>query len=371
MVKSGLAIKALLAFAAAAYGIFLITRIPQATSINDGWTIRESETLRLRDPTPGDLILLDVRGAGLGRITADPGASIVEPTPNTLKLLEADDPDFQPRSAGSKLDVRFQNNQNSLTALSISTSSGVSDGTFVDVSPLVQQDDHGVNVQSPSASLLVSGAWASKPGFGSEDGAFLYGTSEHSLLLDRIGISVPSQKLIYIGATARSDLLFQLGSRSDYLSRGGLNVSSLEIRGGNNSTINSLACGAHRVGELRWPELFGGLSDAHCINTLRLEGFRLADKDTDSTVVLSGVAFLNHDGDVHYWPLLPNLTSNPVIQGAVTALIGIFIGWLFYRLGIKEAGKQEERPTTAHSGPSATEVRRSGARKPRRPAAKN
>jgi len=343
MMNWGLASKALLTFAAAAYGMFLVTHVPQARSINEEWPIKESETLSLKDPTPGDLILLDVRGSGIASITADPGSNVVEPTSNTLKLLEADDTGFRPRSQNDKVDVRFQNGQNGLTALSVSTRPATAnDETIINIRPFIRQDDHGITIKSPGAALSVSGNWTSRPPLAEGDGAYLLGqTDDQSLLLDRIVISVPPQKLIYIGGTAASNLLFQLGSRSDHLSRGGLSVSSLSI-GGESGPADWLACGARRFGELRWPELFGGLSDSGCTNTLHLEGFRLADQGTVSKLVLSGAAFTNEDGKVYYWPLLPNLTSNLVIQAAVTGMVGAFIGWFFYQIGLKGRGEKAD-----------------------------
>jgi len=344
-----LASKALLAFAAAAYGMFLITHVPQSRSINDEWPIKESETLRLKDPTPGDMILLDVRGSGIASITADPGSSIAVPTVGTLGKLEGEDAEFKARTESDPIDVRFQNGQNGLTAISVATPSTAGEGTIIEVRPLVRQDDHGITLQSPGTPLAVSGDWTSRPPAAEGDGAYLLGkTDDHSLLLDRVVLSVPSQKMVYIGGTAASNLLFQLGNRSDHLSRGGLSVSSLAI-GGETGPTEWLACGAQRFGQLRWPGLFGGLSDRNCLNTLHLEGFRLADQGTLSKVVLSGPAFTNENGEIYYWPLLPNLTSNIVIQAAVTGLIGAFIAWLFYRLGLKGGGEKSEKKSPGAS----------------------
>ena len=97
-----------------------------------------------------------------------------------------------------------------------------------------------------------------------------------------------------------------------------------------------LACCAREYSELRRPGMFGGDAASNCSKTLHVENFRLAEQ---SAFAVSGPAFFSKDGSANYWPLLPNLTNNLVIQGAITTLIGIFIGWVFLRLGLKKDDK--------------------------------
>jgi hypothetical protein len=65
-----------------------------------------------------------------------------------------------------------------------------------------------------------------------------------------------------------------------------------------------------------------------------MQDLKLADQ---SSFALSGPAFFMRDAAVHYWPLLPNLMSNFVIQFALTGLVGGLIGWVAFNLGLKRA----------------------------------
>ena len=366
MVSPALAAKALAAFCVLAYAVFLVTHVPQAQQINDRWTLRDTEVLRLTDPKPAELAAMNLRGSGLASVSAEAGSKLVEPGPGTLRLLAEGATDFQPRAEGDRVDVRLQNGDASLAYVTVATQPTGAEEPVVEIRPAVRQDDTGITLKAANATLLVDAEWTSRPPWEQSEGAFLHG-EQGQLAVDRVVISVPPGKRVYIGGTAASQVRFAFGRQTDNLSpdplsADGLDLKALEILGGDGGPTRSLACGARKYDALRWPGLFGGVAASNCSNALHFSGFTLAEK---SEFALAGPAFAIEDGTAHYWPLLPNLTSNLVIQGAITALSGLFIGWVFIRLGLKKddkakakqpARKRRSGKRTARTGEASASV---------------
>jgi hypothetical protein len=108
VVSRALAVKALAAFVVLAYAVFLVTHVPQAEQLNDRWTLRDTELLRLTGPKPAELTAMNLRGPGLASVSAEKGSTLIEPGPGTLRLLAQNAPDFEPRAQGEQVDVRLQ-----------------------------------------------------------------------------------------------------------------------------------------------------------------------------------------------------------------------------------------------------------------------
>ena len=327
---------AVMGFVVAAYLAFLLARVPQAASINDSWHVKETQLLRLVGTIPGDFVALNLRGTGTAAVSAGAGSTIVAPGPGTLAMLAKKEEPEVTLKQGGQIEVRIADGETGHSSVSVATQPVTGAEPSVDIFPSVQQDDIGMRIRSANAVLLVSIDWSARPPWAPDQGVLLLGEGEGQLPLERMVISVPPGKMLYIGGTAASKIQFDLGGRADHLSGGGLGLRSLEILGGEHGPVSSLACGARQDGERRAPAKLGGLHARNCTQSLHIEGLRLADQ---STFALSGPGFFMKEGSVNYWPVLPSLTSNPVIQAAITALIGLLIGSILIGLGLKKEGK--------------------------------
>lgn len=324
---------ALLALFGAAYVFFLITHTPQAVTSHGRWTIKETEALRLIGPSTGDLLKMDFRGAGVASVIAGQGSRIVEPKPGTLAMLVKYAPGFRARAPGSKLDVRIANDESSAAAVTIGLRPDGSAEPTVELRPDVQHGEAGIRLAASGATLTVTVDWSSSPPYRPGTGPLLIGDGEPTLSLGRAVISVPAGRGVFVGGPAdKTD--FEFGNRADRLSAGGLTVNALQIAGSEQEPVTSLACGAAQDGILRWPGVLGGFHAKSCRGVLNIQGLKLDDQ---SSFALSGPAFVVKDRIVRYWPLLPDLLSNLVIQMALTALVSTLIAWVAIHLNRRKA----------------------------------
>ena len=328
---------AIVAFLGAAYLCFLITIIPQALSLDDRWTIKETQALRLIDPSTEPLLVMTFRGAGVASVSAGAGSQITEPRTGMLQLL-AEANDFQPPSVGKRIDIRVQGSETGIASVTIALKRGAQAEPGVQIRPVVGDGEKGVRMEASGASLVIRLDWSSDLSE-AQSGLLLTGERDPPLELGRAVIEVPESTRVYVGGP-EAGTTFNLGDRLDRLSAGGLKVRGLQIVSGEGKRLISLACGAERDGALRSPGLLGGLHAQQCANTMHVESLRLSE---DSTVAVSGPAFFMKDGIVNYWPLLPSLLDNLVIKAALTGLVSALIAWLTFHLHQAKASGEPRR----------------------------
>ena len=328
------ALYAITAFLAVAYLFFLIAHVPQAAGTNGVWPISETDELRILGPRSGQLLTMTFRGEGLASVSAGEGSQLVQPDKTSLDLLRTLDPRFEPRPVGSRLDVRIDNGAGGLASVSVLLGENHAAQAKVEIQPDAGPDETGMRLTASGAPMTVAIDWTSPSQSTDQKGPLLVGMDGRTLPIGRAVVSVPEGKTLYIGGPT-TKIAFEIGSHADRLSRGGLDLQGLQIAGEGDGPVTSGACGASKVGWLRWPSPVGGFALSGCRQVLHMQDLKLGDQ---SSFALSGPAFFMRESAVHYWPLLPNLMSNMVIQFALTGLIGGLIGWVMFNLGLKRAG---------------------------------
>lgn len=318
-------------FVAAAYFFFLITHIPQAGGTNGLWNIEETEGLRILGPRPGQLVTMIFRGEGVASVAAGEGSRVTDPDQGSLDLLKTIEPNFQPAPVGSRLNIRIANDDGSLASVSVLLNGDHDGKAKVDIQPDTGPDETGMRLQASGAAMTVTVDWSSPLQSSQQKGPLLVGKGGTTLPLSRAVISVPEGKMLYVGAPT-SKTRFEIGSHADRLSAGGLEMEGMQIAGEGDGPVTSEACGANRLGQLRGPRPFGGFALEACRETLHMQDLQLGAK---STFALSGPAFVKREGSVRYWPIVPNLMSNLVLQFALTGLVGALIGWVTLNLRLR------------------------------------
>lgn len=321
------------AFLAAAYFFFLITHVPQAAGTNGVWPIDETEALRVIGPRAGQLLTMTFRGEGLASVSAGGGSRIVQPDDASLGLLKTLEPEFAALPAGSRVDLRIDNDEGSLASVSVLLDDSSAGEATVEIQPDPGTDETGMRLQASGAPMTVTVDWSSPGQAAQQKGPLLVGKDGRTLPLSRAVISIPEGKTLYIGGPT-GKTAFEIGSHRDRLSPGGLDLKGLQIAGQEQGPVTSAACGASKLGKLGWPGPLGGFGLNACRQALHVQDLKLGDQ---SSIAMSGPAFFMKSGAVHYWPLLPNLMSNLVIQFALTSVVGGFIGWVAFSLGLKRA----------------------------------
>jgi len=319
---------AVLALSAAAYGIFLVTHLPQSVAIDAALAAKPSELFRLKGPGAGPLITMTLRGPGFATISA-PGARLAAPTPGTLALLAGAVPGFKPSPRG--VELRVTNDAASLATIAVALVADRSADASVDIRPRILPDGSGFAITATGAALRASLDWSSPPPGKPNTGPVLMSDDGALLPLGRAVIDIPAGAALFIGSSAGANIRFDLGNSEERFATGGLAVRGLELRGAESASPTSLACGKP-AGTLR-PGLSGSIGTNACDAVLHVQAFKLDDQ---AHLQLSGSGFWMQDGAVRYWPLMADVASNIVLQGAFTAAVGFLTAWVTFWLGFRK-----------------------------------
>lgn len=323
---------ALAALFGAAYGIFLLTHVPQAVAINELMTAKPNELFRLKGMGDGRLLAMNIRGSGVVTVSA-PGARLVEPKIATLALLARQGAGFRPSTRGAE--IRVTNDESSLAALSVTVAHNGHGAPEIDVRPRILPDSNGLALTPSGASLRAVVSWSSPPPGKPQTGPRLMSDDGALLSIGRAVVEIPEGRSLFIGSSAGANLRFDLGSAEERFATGGLTVRAFQLRGVDGRAPISLACGKQE-GQLQ-PGLTGKIGTQACTSILHLQDFRLDDA---AHLQLSGSGFLMRDRVPYYWQLTSSIASNLVLQTAFTSLVSGLIAWMAFWLGFRKPSEK-------------------------------
>lgn len=316
------ALVAAMAFLAGAWFYLYVDRIPIARTVTAEHVVAKPGTALMMDGlAPGPLLSINLRGGGRLRFEVEKGGAVIDPTADDLAAAPAAEP-FGGASGRTILDLYKAGTGNAGVDLELRGKRRMG----VELVPIPPENGRNGFLITPRGGNILAHALMIAGGDGVA-GQMILMAGGRATQWDEATIAIPDGGTARVladdpadGARRSTVIELPVFPENSPIMSGILPLSSVAVGNVSSSKFTDLLCGSAADGDKRFrPLVFPAVTAAGCrpnaLSISALDPFGQASFDA------AGTAFVVKDGKTEYWKGLALMIDNPLISGALKAVV--------------------------------------------------